>query len=365
MKDIRKRLLITSAILVVVLVMSEFVLRDAASYVRTSGLKGGGTLEANHELLIDYTGDGRRLVKNASVIVNNHYLSGLDVLIETNAAGFRAKELLNPKPADEKRVMVLGDSTTFGAYLPIEENYTSYLEQILQSENTNEKITVINAGIDDVGTREEIDLLHETVNLAQPDVVVLSFYMNDSRPSWGFAEEIRHYGWLRRHSVLAELAYNRLKLWSWIKEKGTDRFAWIAAQDKLDWKNKSEDLNSLIALARYDWGAAWDESSWPEIQGYFEKLKALSEQHNFRVILNVFPVSFQVYSNVLNNKPQERLAGMAAQLGFTYIDLLPVLRDLRKPDLFYDQCHPTAETYKAIAHSIAPSVSAVLYPKIQ
>jgi hypothetical protein len=61
------------------------------------------------------------------VTIRNHTISGLDVAIETNAYGFRGPELGAPEPG-RTRVLVLGDSITWGDYLPVEEVYVARAE---------------------------------------------------------------------------------------------------------------------------------------------------------------------------------------------------------------------------------------------
>ena len=88
----------------------------------------------------------------------------------------------------------------------------------------------------DIGLREEIAILEERGLSLSPDVVVVSFYLNDSRPPWGFPGEIGRRGWLRRHSLLAETIYKNLKLRRWINEHGEDRLIWTEAMNRVNWK---------------------------------------------------------------------------------------------------------------------------------
>jgi lysophospholipase L1-like esterase len=338
----------------------EFLLRETVTTIRSLDKKNW--LEASPELLVKYTGTGRRLVPNASVIVKNHYLSKMDVLIETNEQGFRSGPIAETKSPDELRILALGDSITIGDYFPIDLVFTTLLESALQRSQRSKKVSVINAGVMDIGLKEEILILKEQGISIEPDIVILNFYQNDSRPSWGFSSETRHRGWLRRHSVAVEFIYNQLKLLQWIKEKGTDRFAWVESKESLDWKENKSDFKQLVSDARYDWGSAWEESSWQEILPLFEELKSLSEVHGFKVLIANFPVTFQVYSSVYDDTPQRYLEEISKKLGFAYIDLLPAFREAAQEndDLFYDQCHPTKEGYELVAQTIESALEQLL-----
>src|SRR5437867_523487 len=56
-------------------------------------------------------------------------------LVENNKYGFREREVKTPKPSDVYRVMVLGDSLTWGAGLDVEERYTAIAE--IEPESTS------------------------------------------------------------------------------------------------------------------------------------------------------------------------------------------------------------------------------------
>ena len=59
-----------------------------------------------------------------------------------------------------------------------------------------------------VQTARVLDHFDDDLRASRPDLVVVAFYLNDSRPPWGFtfSDEVGHPGWLRRHSVAADIA---------------------------------------------------------------------------------------------------------------------------------------------------------------
>jgi len=46
------------------------------------------------------------------------------------------------------------------------------------------RVQAINCGVGDIGTREEADIFREKAAAIKPDLVVIEFYLNDSRPPW-------------------------------------------------------------------------------------------------------------------------------------------------------------------------------------
>jgi lysophospholipase L1-like esterase len=308
------------------------------------------------ERLIRQTPQGRRLIPNARVVIKNHGTSGRDVHVRINSLGFRDDEIPVVKRPGEARILVLGDSITWGDYIEAEEVYVERMQQQLRRLLPDRPIEVINAGVGDVGLAEEIAILKETGLKVEPDVVMVAFYLNDSRPPWGFSGELGSRGWLRRHSLLAETLYKQLKVAQWLRSGGEDRVRWANARTTLDWKHDRAKLLELASLANFDWGAAWVPSSWELIDRELAELKRLSEENHFKVAIVSFPVSYQVYADFLEDAPQRTMEGKAHALGFAYFDLLPLLREHKDDNLYFDHCHPREEANTIIGQAIAEFV---------
>jgi len=167
------------------------------------------SVELDAEFLVEYTPRGCRLIPNSRVLIKNHRISHSDIKMEINSLGFRDDEISPEKSEDELRILVLGDSITWASYLPAEETFVERVEEYLRQSFPDRLVEGINAGVGDIGLKEEIAILEERGLAARPDLVVISFYLNDSRPPWGFPGELGSRGWLRRHSLLAETIYKK------------------------------------------------------------------------------------------------------------------------------------------------------------
>jgi len=323
------------------LALAETYLRLRTTFVVS---RDGAVLEQNAGRLVRYTSKGKRLVPNARVVIRNHYLSKKDVRMDVNSLGFRDVELTPRKQPGELRILALGDSITWGDYLQADEVWVERVQRHLGTALPGRIVEIVNAGVGDTGLKEELDLLEETGLALAPEVVLVGFYLNDSRPPWGFPEEVGNPGWLRRHSLLADRIYRAAKLRRYLRRQGQERFAWIRAFPKLDWADDRAAFESLVALAKYDWGSAWTDEAWVALAGELSRLQTLSRRHGFAVAILAFPVSFQVYAHFLDDAPQRRMAREAAARGFAFFDLLPLLRAHAGEDLFFDQCHPRERT---------------------
>jgi lysophospholipase L1-like esterase len=103
-------------------------------------------------------------------------------LVENNRYGFRDRDFKTPKPPDTYRVMVLGDSLTWGAGLAVEERYTAIAENLLSSAFPQKRFEVLNFGISGGPTTKERDILQEFQQEVEPDLIVVGFCLNDPQP---------------------------------------------------------------------------------------------------------------------------------------------------------------------------------------
>ena len=69
-----------------------------------------------------------------------------------NSYGFRERQFAVPKPPGVFRVMVLGDSFTWGAGLAVEQRYTNVLERMLRDRYPYRDIQIPNFGMPGAGT---------------------------------------------------------------------------------------------------------------------------------------------------------------------------------------------------------------------
>ena len=99
--------------------------------------------------------------------------------ITKNTDNFRDREFAIPKPEHTYRILVLGDSFTWGVGLDVEETIPKLLERQLAAGHPAGTIEVINAAIPGYNTVEQLILLQEKGLKYQPDMVLLIYNLND------------------------------------------------------------------------------------------------------------------------------------------------------------------------------------------
>jgi lysophospholipase L1-like esterase len=103
---------------------------------------------------------------------------GVDV--RTNSDGLRDRDFgATPQPG-VTRIMMLGDSLTFGWGVPEEKTYSKRLEGMLA--RAGHRVEVINTGVGNYNTSMEVEYFLDRGVKYRPDIVVLNYFINDAEP---------------------------------------------------------------------------------------------------------------------------------------------------------------------------------------
>lgn len=104
-------------------------------------------------------------------------------LVKNNKHGFREKDFSSPKPQGTYRIMVLGDSFTWGAGLAAQQRYTAIAEKLLNEHFNDRKFEVLNFGIKGASTIKELEILRNFFRKVDPDLIIVGFCLNDPQPN--------------------------------------------------------------------------------------------------------------------------------------------------------------------------------------
>jgi lysophospholipase L1-like esterase len=113
--------------------------------------------------------------------------------VTTDAKGYRGlRPVQTPKPQGVRRVVVLGDSFTFGVGVDDKDTFPAQLERELNrtaAKGTDgaARCEVVNAGCPGWGTENELAFWRARSKELQPDLLVVAFFRND------LADNMRHF----------------------------------------------------------------------------------------------------------------------------------------------------------------------------
>ncbi|OGL41823.1 MAG: hypothetical protein A2161_18625 [Candidatus Schekmanbacteria bacterium RBG_13_48_7] len=105
--------------------------------------------------------------------------------VVTNSKGYRTAEFSEKKPFNTFRIISLGDSSTFGWGVDNDKTFSAKLQTLLNSEQRFQALNfeVINMGIPGYTTEHGVRLLDKEVSNLDPDMLIVSYGVNDARIS--------------------------------------------------------------------------------------------------------------------------------------------------------------------------------------
>jgi hypothetical protein len=353
------------AMLAVAIVAAQFGIFEVA-------LRTWGSSEAAPAFQGLFDGDpqlGYRLKPHARTrFVTSEFATDITV----NGAGFRDEQELGPKPANERRILLLGDSLVLSVQVPFAQTFGELLKQRLNQRATSVRYRVINAGVQGYGPVEELLYFRKIVNTVQPDlVIVVVFVGNDAEEAVRSAPKLSpdapdtpslrtRLRRLVRRSMVLQIV--RLRIVS-----ATERFTPELAPPE-------PPLQSYAAAPapRIADGLAISRTCLDDISKTAATVGA-------RTAIVLMPARFQVDDadygrlvesvsaaggSLVRDGATERFRAALAPLDLPMLDVLPDMRrTLPGPDLFFQQTvHLTPHGHEVVAASLDPFVSKVLEP---
>ena len=112
--------------------------------------------------------------------------------IAINAQGVRDDRDIGPKPAGERRIVVLGDSLVLSVQVELRQTFCRLLEEDLNRGGGPVRYRVINAGVQGYGPVEELLFFREIARRFEPDLVITTIFVgNDAEEAVISAPKLR------------------------------------------------------------------------------------------------------------------------------------------------------------------------------
>jgi lysophospholipase L1-like esterase len=157
-----RRLALLLAVAVVWFLVFETALR----------LHGGSeAAPAFQQLFMPDPATGHRLKPGAST---RYSTAEFSTTIAINPQGVRDDEPIGPKPAGERRIVILGDSIVFAVQVEARETFAERLEALLNARGDATRYRVINAGVQGYGPAEQVRFFETVAAAFEPDLVLVT-----------------------------------------------------------------------------------------------------------------------------------------------------------------------------------------------
>ena len=287
-----------------------------------------------------------------------------DVVVRTNNRGLRGPDVAYEKPPGTRRILYLGDSVTFGYMVERYPDTYPFVVGSLIADSTGIEVETVNAGVGGYSPWQQYLYLEREGIKYDPDIVVLSFVLNDVTEKFRLVEyggsdesnQLQHsyYSWIDRFLARSGLAYQVQNITRKVKARrllGEDLRLGAVKQQALD-------VEKLITHPDQE----NVQLAWRITLENVAKIADLCAERDIAFLLVAFPFRVQVYDGPEMSAPQEPLVSWAEDLGVAHLDLLPILDEHRVLDrihpeeMFLDEDHLTVRGHKLCARAIADRI---------
>ncbi len=266
---------------------------------------------------------------------NRHaQLMGVDV--KTNSHGQRDREIPYERTPGVLRIAMVGDSLTMGWGVPYDALFSKRIEKLYDDAGT--KAEVVNLGVGNWNTVQEVEHFLTKGYKYQPDIVVLNYFVNDAEPTPAHRHKP---SWLLKHCFSCVFFKGRLDM---LLREATTRQNWADYYLGLYGGGKSE--------------------GWLNAKAAIKRLADYCKQNNIKLLIAHLPELHDV-QNYHFGSVTELVRQAANENDAPFVDLLPAMQFQASEDLWVTppDPHPNAFANELIAAGLYSALQKIDVPK--
>jgi hypothetical protein len=248
-------------------------------------------------------------------------LMGVDV--QTSADGMRDRNFTPAPDPATTRIMMLGDSLTFGWGVDEGATYSKRLEAKLRA--SGHRVEIINTGVGNYNTAMEVEYFLSRGVKYKPNIVVLNYFINDAEPMPRYETNV--------------LSRN-VRSYVYFASRFDSALRYAEAAGRGDWRD--------YYAALYD--AQVNEAGLTGVRSAVKRLAEYCKDNNIRLLLVNYPEL-----RVLKPYPfpfvEEFVRKMAIENAIPLLEMLPSIREEKPESLWVTRPdpHPSAKAHEAFA----------------
>jgi lysophospholipase L1-like esterase len=323
-KSVLQNIVFLLVIIIICFILAEGILQAVENLGQEGLIFEGENLHIESDnIYLQYT-----LNPNATLKKGN-------VTYTVNKDGYRDEIYTLAKPKNTFRIIVLGDSITFGSLVQENDRYTEVLESALNEYSTGLNYEVINFGVSGYSPTNEVAFLEEIGLDYEPDLIIIGYALNDA---------------VSRDNVEGEFSDCRLNL---LNIPVPCKFKKILSSSVLLQNLRtilSNDENQKDIYIQYH----EDEQRWDYVMEQYSLLQSHARSEKIPVVVAIFPILSDLddYQWIeVHNKIEQDFSG----LGFFVVDILDSYVTYNSTSLRAtetDPWHPNALGHDRAAHAI-------------
>jgi hypothetical protein len=264
------------------------------------------------------------------------------VRIAYNSRGFREKEFA-PKMPGKRRIVMIGDSFTYGHGLNNAYSYPRIIEKLLKEKCGDDSCEVLNLGGGGVGMEWVYNAVPEIIKELHPDILIYGYFFNDpvEGDSAGNRQDVPGMSGQNRLKIERTMTYFPLGMRERTRPYLLDTIRYLLKSIALtrETLKRYQEINSPV--------------KWEPTGKMMEAVNLSSAQGNCRFIVVLLPVIYKISESPLAGTHQY-LDATLRQRGIEVIDCLPALSKFDDEDLFLHprDRHPNALYHRTVAETI-------------
>jgi len=274
------------------------------------------------------------------------------VAVRTSSRGLRGPEIPPTAAPGTLRILLLGDSLTFGYGVAEEQAFPAVLGRDLA---TTRSVEVVNAGVPTWNLEQEVAWSERRGLDLSPDVVVLCYYLNDLDPPWYDPGAdpvpadlpVRAPPWARREGGVRRVSFALNQVFRVLERRRL-------AREVATWGRLGPGQPDLLEAERRYWSADRARSLFLRLRGACEARGAVPTV----ALLPVFePLPEGEARGLLD---QVEASARAAGVGVLRLD--DTVRDLSlfERSVLPGDPHPSAEAHRRLGEALAARISPLL-----
>lgn len=278
--------------------------------------------------------------------------------IHINGDGFRDVDYPLKKKATVFRIMVIGDSFTFGQGVNLEDTYSKHLERRINDMGKTSE--VISCGVIGYGMWQYLETLKRKVIPYKPDLVILGLFIDDITTSVSPYKHLHNWPGTNPFAKDASGMMSRSYLWNFLKNSSTlleTKYRYLRGHNYLQGIEKRKEAT----------GPANPESNWYQIMygklpkniysdfsRTLHKFFRICETVNTQVLVVLIPDAAQIH------EPERQevnlfVAQTCKDIGVPFVDIIKRFEKVEDPRtlyLFPLDAHTSPKGHQLIADSI-------------
>lgn len=229
------------------------------------------------------------------------------------------------------RIVVIGDSFTFGGKMHFDDSFAKRLERMLNLNTKQRKVEVLNWGISGYSTLHEVELVKDAVSQFNPDLIVVQITLNDAEVQ---PFRVTHKYQNKRGKVI--LSNPIFKYWT--------SLGYLVKRIYYTTLNRE--------YVTYHAAAFENPASWNVFSGAFQQIRQQTSSRSIPLLAVLFPMMSHPFDDRYPFHAVHKKIGdeMAAQ-GISFVDLFA---DFEGRDPVRLQVEPGSDAHpNEIAHRLA------------